>query len=369
MKSCSSPNINKWLLSLEKEFDFKSNEYESLFSEADATIFQSPYWLDAFYSCLVEALSVEPVIITLRDETDRLQLVLPCIRQQSGGIKIVQPADMGVSDYNCIVARNNAIEAILASNELQNNIVKALMPYDVFIFRKQRSDKPRIEEILIGASISAADFNSYEVELEGSFEAWSRQNMSKQFRSTNRAKLKKLNAQIGSCQFETLFDKASVEKAMAFIRDNRSSRYEGDLLLQPAFFNFYRTIAVEYAKDGFAQTFAARINGEIVAAVFGLNLNGRYCFLLCGFLFDELGKYSIGGLTTSELIRDRVEIGSKIFDFALGDENYKKRYNTRAIEIQNAVYTNSMAGTLVSLVYQNAKPLKNLLKKFNPKLS
>ncbi|WP_162652909.1 GNAT family N-acetyltransferase [Lentilitoribacter sp. Alg239-R112] len=364
-----SKSVNQWYVSVEDNFDFKSSEYASLYSESNATVFQSPNWLNEFYAKLVKALAIEPVIVTLRDKAGRLQLVLPCVRQVSAGIKLVQPADIGVSDYNCIVIRKDAIATIKADEKLQQDILQTLSPCDVFFFRKQRSDKPRIEDILNGASMSPADFNSYEVDLENSFDTWSRNNMSKQFRSTNRSKLRKLIAQCGTCDFETLTDKASIEEAMIFIRDTRSARYEGDLLLQPTFFEFYLSVALKYAQDGFAQTFVARVDGKIIAAIFGLNSNRRYCFLLCGFLVDEYGKFSIGSLTTSALISERIKDSSELFDFALGDENYKKRYNTTAIDIRNAVYARSTVGKLVSHIYQNAKPLKNWLKKFSPNLS
>lgn len=357
-----------WYITAEEAFDFKSAEYKALFDASDATVFQAPYWLATFYEKLLQPLSLTPLIVTVRDELGALLMVLPCIRQMSSGIKVVQPADLGVADYNCPVAYPHVLEQISEDAELQTQILAALEPYDVFFFRKQRSDKPLIEDIIGGASVSPADAGSHQVPLTAPYQEWALEKLSSNFRSGNRRKMKKLLADHSTCEFETLTETAKIEEALRFIQHHRGQRYDDDVLSQDIFFNFYLDIATKYAADGFAQTFVMSVDGEMVAAFFGLNLNGCHCYLLGSFMTGKYDRYSVGMQSLTALIENRIEHGCTLFDFALGDEGYKDRFGADKIDIHHAVYARSVVGKLISYTYENAKPLKNFLKQFNPKL-
>ncbi|MEP2942180.1 MAG: GNAT family N-acetyltransferase [Hyphomicrobiales bacterium] len=345
-----------------------SAEYKALFEASCATVFQAPFWLNAFYANLIDPYSLTPIIITIRDGDGLLLFLLPCVRQHSAGLKIVQSADMGVSDYNCIIAREETLAMISEDQELQRCILEALNPFDVFFFRKQRSDKPKIEDILGGATLSKADFHAHEVTLSSSFDSWALDKLTAKFRSSNRRRMKNLIADHGEFQFSIAKDAEQIRAAMEFIRKQRSARYKADILNQPAFYNFYLSLALDHAQDGCVQTSVIHLNGEIIAAFFGLNLDGTHCYILGGFLHEKYSKYSVGILAINATIADRIDHRFKVFDFALGDESYKNDFGTDQINIHNAVYTSTLAGYLVSHTYAHAKPLKNFLKKLNPKL-
>jgi len=355
-------------VTLENAFDFLSAEYRALFEASSCTVFQAPAWLSAFYRNLVEPLSLSPLIITLRDENGLLLGVFACVRQITKGVKIVQPADMGVSDYNCIVVREDAIARIKADPSVERKIFKAMTPWDVFFFRKQRSDKPKIEDILPGGTVSANDYCAHEVALNGDYEAWALDKLSANFRQANRRKLKKLMSDHGNHHFEVVRDKKRIAAALKFIRDHRGARFADDILKQPAFFNFYLDLAQNHVDSGFVQTAVSTVNGEIAAAFFGLNHNATHCYLLGGFMAEKYDRYSIGTLTMMALIKGRIEHGFSTFDFALGDESYKERFGPETIGIHNTVYAKTLIGKMLSFTYKNAKPLKDLLKKLNPNL-
>lgn len=355
-------------VALENSFDFSSEAYHELLDASSSTVFQTPAWLASFYATLVDALSLEPVIVTLRNHDGALLGVLPCVRQNVKGIKIIQPADMGVSDYNSIVVRDDALSMIKADQEAQKKIIQALAPFDVFFFRKQRSDTPRIEDILPGGAISRNDYSAHAVDLDSNYDAWALNKLSANFRQSNRRKFKKLIAAYGDYKFENVTDEAKITEALTFIRDHRSARFDKDILRQPCFFDFYLKLAINNADTGFAQTSISTINGEIVAAFFGLNHKGRHCYLLGGFIPEKYDAYSIGTLTMTDLIKDRIDHEFSVFDFALGDESYKERFGAVSTGISNTVYAKSAPGKLISYIYKNAKPLKNCLKSFDSKL-
>lgn len=355
-------------VALENTFDFASAEYRVLFDASSATVFQAPFWLAGFYANLAGPLELTPVIVTIRDGGGELLAVFPCVRQSSMGVRIIQPADMGVSDYNCIIVSDDMLPALKTDREAQQNILSALEPYDVLFFRKQRSDTPRIEDILPNGSISPSDYKSHEVELGSGFETWQLNNLSANFRQTARRKVKKLNADHGGYEFRTVTDESEIRDALTFIREHRSSRYKDDILKQAAFFDFYLNLALEHACVGRVQVSVCKVGGEIAAALFGLNDRGRHCLLLTGFVPGIYDAYSIGTQSMLLLIEDRIAHNFSVLDFALGDECYKDRYGATAIDVHCTTYSRTAVGRIVAGIYERAKPLKNLLKQVNSKL-
>jgi CelD/BcsL family acetyltransferase involved in cellulose biosynthesis len=62
------------------------------------TIFQHFHWLDGWYRAFDTAV---PLIAIISDAaTDRQVALVPLIRHVKGGIRIVEFADLGVTDYN-----------------------------------------------------------------------------------------------------------------------------------------------------------------------------------------------------------------------------------------------------------------------------
>ena len=128
------PKIN-----MVSQFDFLSDDYKTLFEQSNATIFQSPFWLDSLYRKLPEFLDAEAVIVTMHDETkQQLLMVMPFVRQTKFGGKIMQPADLGISDYNSIIVLPEALDALKNQKDLSAQLKQAIGPFDILLFRKQR---------------------------------------------------------------------------------------------------------------------------------------------------------------------------------------------------------------------------------------
>ena len=67
----------------------------------NATPFQDVRWLDAWYGAFADTDGVEPLIAVISDAaTNEQALLLPLIRRTQNGIRIVEPADLDLTDYN-----------------------------------------------------------------------------------------------------------------------------------------------------------------------------------------------------------------------------------------------------------------------------
>jgi len=67
----------------------------------DVTPFQDWQWLEAWYGAFIGVDNVEPLIAIVSDAaTGEQAVLLPLIRRMHKGIRIVEPADLDLTDYN-----------------------------------------------------------------------------------------------------------------------------------------------------------------------------------------------------------------------------------------------------------------------------
>lgn len=360
----SAPNrTSQWHVTCSDTYDFHKPEFAELLSACDATGFQERGWLVPFFRILPSFLALKPVIVCVRDEKNHLKMLLPCVRRTVWGIHLVQPADLGLTDYNCPLVHPDAIDVIQGNEDLQDRIFRALRPCDIFFFQKQRADKIGIETVLRGASTSPSEVQAHQVDLFAPYDAWAKNKLSQNFRTNTRAKFRKLGKICENLSFDTVVEPSEITDALRFIQAHRGQRYKNDILQNHAVFGFYSEVAREGAQSGFAQTFVMRVDGEIVAAFFGLNWDDVHCYLLGAFKPGTLERFSIGLQTLTALIADRIEANVGTFDFGLGDEPYKKRFQAEEVKMHHAVYALSPFGKIIALTYEKAKPLKRVLVK------
>jgi CelD/BcsL family acetyltransferase involved in cellulose biosynthesis len=73
-------------------------------NNGSATLFQDSRWLDAWYGAFATADRVEPLIAIVSDAATGEQIaLLPLIRRLQKGIRIVEFADLALTDYNAPV--------------------------------------------------------------------------------------------------------------------------------------------------------------------------------------------------------------------------------------------------------------------------
>ncbi len=91
------------VVAVEPAFDFGGADYRALHANSDATVFQSPAWLDALHRDVAPTFGATQATVTVRDQDLRLMMVLPLVRRRQHGVTIVEFADFGLCDYNAAV--------------------------------------------------------------------------------------------------------------------------------------------------------------------------------------------------------------------------------------------------------------------------
>ncbi len=361
----ASPAATQITARVECDFDFLSAEYRTLFERSGATAFQSPIWLHCLYSVLVTGLGAKPHIVTGRDEGGHLRMLIPLVSQRSATVCLLQPADLGVSDYNCIVA-DTATHDVLSNDQAFLLQVKAcLAPADVLIFRKIPRCPEAVAAILGAGELMLNDNAGYELGLgNGTFEEWQKTTLKKKFRNGIRRKRRGLQETQKSVEWISFTDPADIERAILFIRDLRSVKFKDDILHLQPYVDFYTGVAMMGAASGEAVTSGMLVDGELISADFGMVNQDAHHAILCASKLDEYGQYSPGLQSLFGTIQRSHENGKVRFDFGIGKTRQKSDFGSTEIPLYNLTLARSAKGRAVSLVYNRAKPVKTLLRRF-----
>ncbi|MET0923410.1 MAG: GNAT family N-acetyltransferase, partial [Xanthobacteraceae bacterium] len=251
-----------FLVQAEHSFDFLSAEYAELFSRSHATAFQSPLWLDRLYTRLVPHVGAQPLIVTVRARADgRLVMVLPLLRQRRGAMRVVEFADLRVSDYASPVCDEFTFARILRDQAACAEIRQALMPYDLIRVQKMKDGAMALEKLLDVKSRTSMKMNAYAIALSAPFAKWRSETISRSYGKELDKKERKLRRK-GELRLECAEDPEAIRRTFHALRDFRSTRFQdSDLLQKDAYFEFYVETAISGAPAGLARTYALLLDG------------------------------------------------------------------------------------------------------------
>lgn len=105
-----------------------------------------------------------------------------------------------------------------------------------------------------------------------------------------------------------------------------------------------------------------------MAVLLGVAYADQCHAVLIGADTGRLGKYSLGMQLLYRIVKMRFGDGLHRFDLGLGNTGYKSMFRVDETTLHNYTLARSLAGAVMSMVYHRAKPLKNLLRRFSPRL-
>ena len=332
-------------------FDFLSAEYAELFAASRATAFQHGVWLDTLLGYLSKKLLVDPLVVTVHsNDTGSLAMVLPLIRRKYGPLRVIEFADLRVSDYAAPVSREGDLDRILTDDKTLRKIRNALAPFDLFRIKNLKEDDKSISRLLGASTAAPMDMSAHAVPLRAPYAVWRAQSMNPSYQKELNKKKRQLHKK-GNVTFACLDDPTDIRKTLETMQGYRRPRFEArgegddDLLQKDAYFNFYLQIA-SAARKILSRTYALKVNERIIAGVVGLCHRGEFLVILGGFDMDNFKNQSIGSLMFELIAEDCIARGEKALDFTIGDEPYKQLFGAQASNLYSVVGAGSALGSV-----------------------
>ncbi|MDB5460809.1 MAG: hypothetical protein JWO72_2550 [Caulobacteraceae bacterium] len=317
-------------IALENSFDFLSDEYQRLFDGAHASAFQHPLWLDAFYRNLVPAGDAEPLVVVARRRSDRrLAMVLPLLRRRRHGLRVVEFADLGVTDYASAVCDDAAFELLAQDPRMHDRMRTLFKPFDLLRIKKVPDGGQRLERLFGGARRASMGVSTHATALFEPYADWFADKIPRSF-AKELAKNRRQMNRLGTLKLERLHEPSAIESLLRDLQAFRGARYPGDMLGQASYFDFYRKVALAGATTGFARAYQLSLDDRPLGGVWGLSHRCRFLILISAFDYAAHPQRSIGFLTYEDVARDCIAEQDAILDFTIGDESYKKSFGAKA---------------------------------------
>ncbi|WP_084245708.1 GNAT family N-acetyltransferase [Rhodoplanes sp. Z2-YC6860] len=339
-------NCSVFMVAVTSQFDFLSEEYATLFAGSNATAFQHPIWLDAIYNKLVAPLNVEPLIMTVRGAANGdLKMVLPLLRRKYLGLRTIEFADLGVSDYVAPVASQATIDAIAADPFTCRRIKTLMQPFDMLRIRKLQSSSEAIRKVLGGTVCSELPMSAYAVPLGSDFATWRVNSISASYRKELDKKSRQLHRK-GKVVFDCASDVETIKATLLKMQEYRRGRFEsGDLLQDQVFFDFYLDVAIR-GRSTLARFYPVLMDGAPIAGAMALAHKGSLLVILTGFDHDNYKNQSLGSLIFEMVANHGIGVGDRVLDFTIGDEPYKILFGSQKSPIYQIFGSGSMAGAI-----------------------
>lgn len=310
------------------------------------TAFQHGYWLGAWYQAFH---GVAPLIAVISDDaTGKDIAMVPMISHTRRGIRVVEFADLGVSDNNAPILACDAAIDTAGAHAISAALVDGLraLPdrFDLLRLKKMPAyvgGKPnplvslgRIGSCSVNGNLvlTGDDYADYRASIR-------RLQLPRCWRVFNR---------LGSARFEIATD---VERAREFLdvmdvqQEERMKQLGSPFVLNDdAHALFYREVARQGVAEGYAVVSALVCDKGIVATTLGVRYGTTYFLLRISHTGKTWANFSPGLLVTEHTMAALHAQGVRRFDLSIGNQDYKRRLGAEPVALTDVSVALSWRG-------------------------
>jgi CelD/BcsL family acetyltransferase involved in cellulose biosynthesis len=324
-------------------------------SEARATTpFQDFRWLGAWYGAFTE---IEPVIAIITDARTLEQVaLLPLVRHARRGLRIIEFADLDLTDYNAPLLGPAAPRDAAGARAMWRELLAALKRMqggaDLIRLRKLPRDldgRPNPLALLEGTGRSAVNGNL--VTIGEDFDAW-RYSLGRNARKGFLKSWRVFSRQ-PQAQFRIVTDPDEAVRVMAAMEAQQGARMQvlglSYSLDGEAYAAFYRDLVAANLRSGYAVLTALSVGEEVVATLLGIRNGSRYVMVRFSNAGERWASCSPGLLVIERTMAALHADGVRSFDFGTGNYAYKRKFGVTQLPLLNITRALSWRGKPLAL--------------------
>ena len=330
------------------------------------TPFQHPQWLDAWYGAFAGVDDVEPLLAVVTDAvTGEQAVLLPLIRRLQNGIRIVEFADLDLTDYNAPMLGNAAPRDAKAARALWRDLKAALRRSsggaDLMRLRKMPVDlgvRPNPLALLDG--VSPCSLNGNMVVTGDDYDAWRftlertvRKELERSWRVFTRDPAAGFNIVADNNEALQVLSTTEVQQGtrmqhlgLNFVLNNETCAA------------FYRNLVRDGVGSGYAVVSALTVGDEVVATLLGIRSGARYVMIRISNAGEKWSNCSPGRLIIERTMAALHRDGVREFDFSIGNYAYKRRFGVARLALVDITAALSWRGWPYALRDRAARELR-----------
>ena len=316
------------------DWDTVAGDWDGADRREQATIFQHGRWLAAWYGAFAGQPGIEPMLTTIRDRaTGEVALRLPLIRRMQNGIRIIEFADLELTDYNAPLLGPAAPREAKAAAALWRDLRHALRRLpggaDLVRLRKIPVDldgKTNPLALLNGAG--PCSLNGNLVTTGDDFEQY-RRSLKRDVRRVLERSWRAFTKYPGAA-FRIITDKDEALRVLATLEAQQSARMQhlgvNFFLNDDTCAAFYRNLVRDGVERGYTVVSALTVDDEVVATLLGMRCGARYVMVRFSNAGEKWSSCSPGRLVIERTMAELHKEGVREFDFSIGNYAYKRRF-------------------------------------------
>lgn len=313
------------------------------------TPFQDIAWLGSWYEALASRPEVAPLVVTVRDDrTGEVALVLPLVLRTLGRLRVIEFADLNLTDYNAPLLGAAAPRDRMAAVRLWRAVCQALPPADILRLTKlERSPGGRANPLallrgtvpcaLIGNALQAS--RCPEAPRGFPLARDERKHLARTWRI--------FTSEPGAA-FERITEDGRAREALAALERLQADRMSvlgaAYRLSEPDVARFYRLLIERGLADGCVVLTALTAGDEFVAVQLGLRQAERCITIRVGMAGGRWARCSPGRLVIERTMAALHAEGVRDFDLGIGAYPYKSRFGCRPLPLVDVVRPLSWRG-------------------------
>ena len=298
--------------------------------QARASPYQRHGFVEAWHQTTGRARAITPMIVVARDETGRVNAVLPLGRSRRGPVWVAEFLGGADANFKMGLFRQGLDVKSEAIVDLLRRAARMTIPrVDVFWLSNQPISWQGVANPMAALPRRPSPSFGHKSALPGDFGAWLKSHHSKEARRKLHKKDRRLNA-IGALSHIIAQDEPSARAILAAFLRQKEARTRSLGLANPygephtaRFFDIAATRNI--AQGAQVLELHALMSGEKIVATFGGVVQAdRFCGMFISYDEDpEIARCSPGQLLILETVRDLSARGVATFDLGVGEARYK----------------------------------------------
>jgi CelD/BcsL family acetyltransferase involved in cellulose biosynthesis len=370
------PSVAPEALRFESHTDLRAVEIEWRMFERRAAghVFATYDFVQPWAELVAPALGVTPRVVVGRDPHGRVACVLPFGIRRRLGAGVLEWLGGPHADYKGGLFDPLLLAALSEDRpgtaSFRKRAMKAAGDADTARFDRQPDLIGAWPNPFAAGKRQRNPEDAFHTILAGSWDDYYSAKRSQSSRRTDRRKLKKLEER-GAVRFvvpQTAEEARPILEKL-FIQKKQGLAEKGvpDIFASEPVRAFYEAVALRTYPDGPAHLSALISGDEIVATNWGLVRGDRYYYVMHAYADGDVERTSPGKHLMYRLMQWCIERGITVFDFTIGNEDYKGAWCERSDLLFVTTASLSLPGIVPAAAYRSADAAKRFIKT-NPAL-
>jgi CelD/BcsL family acetyltransferase involved in cellulose biosynthesis len=314
---------------------------------ASYTVFQTFDWLNEWHRHIGAMKQLTPVI-TLVFIDEQPCLLLPLAIERVAGVRRLVWLGVDLADYNAPLFAANFRDHIppgqfAATWERIISLLERQLQFDVVELDRMPAVIGAQSNPFVDLPIWTAEYSAHAATIGDSWDRFYESRASTTTRQTDRRKLRRLSDH-GKVRFVEAQEPHDIERTVAALIEQKRASYPA--FGYPCYLAFYQAVAANPHLRSIVHVTRVVVGDDPAATGLGLRFKGRYHLILHSYL-DKYAKYSPGRHHIHHLIQSAISQQMEVFDFTIGDEEYKKHWSDHELPLLRYYESRTIRGQAV----------------------